>query len=206
MTKVNGKVTCDKCGDQVGRHDEIEESITEKTNENMKDKVNNLLKFTDFEKNWKEDEAKPTKRTEVAKDVIKEKFYNTDELDTDDDFEDDNAENSGLYDDMGDLLNQANTLVCNYKGEDSDEYEISSPDEAIDLLNEIEEDHELYSQAQELIDNIAALNDDIDSIEAKEYFDEEDEDEDEFESVKTFDKFSITEKKDKCCKECGLVL
>lgn len=86
MTKVNGKVTCDKCGDQIGRHDEIDK----KTNENMKDKVNNLLKFDDFEKNWKEEDVKPTKRTEVAKDVIKEDFYNTDELDTDvEDFGDD---------------------------------------------------------------------------------------------------------------------
>lgn len=96
MTKVNGKVTCDKCGDQVGRHDEIEESITEKTNENMKDKVNNLLKFDDFEKNWNEEEAKPTKRTEVAKDVIKEDFYNTDELDTDDDIDDDDIDDDNI--------------------------------------------------------------------------------------------------------------
>ena len=81
MTKVNGKVTCDKCGDQIGRHDEIDK----KTNENMKDKVNNLLKFDDFEKNWKEEDVKPTKRTEVAKDVIKEDFYNTDDLDTETD-------------------------------------------------------------------------------------------------------------------------
>lgn len=82
----------------------------------------------------------------------------------------DDVENAGLYDDMADLLSQANILVCTYKGEDPNEYTISNPDEAIDCLDEIEEGHELYHQAQELIDNIAALDDDIDSIDAKEYF------------------------------------
>ena len=89
------------------------------------------------------------------------------------------AENAGLYDDMTDLLNQANILISKYNGENPEEYEVPNPDEVIDFLNEIEEGHELYSEAQELIDNIAALNDEIDSIESKEYFDDQDSDEDE---------------------------
>lgn len=35
-------------------------------------KINNLLNFSDFEKNWKAEQQKKTKRTEVGKDVIKE--------------------------------------------------------------------------------------------------------------------------------------
>jgi hypothetical protein len=107
----------------------------------------------------------------------------------------DNAEESGLYDDMTELLIQANSLYCNYNGEDPEECEISDPEEAIDLLNEIEEDHELYSQAQDLIDSIAALNDDIDSTDAEEYFndDDDDDDDDDYleESIKTFESFSV---------------
>ena len=40
----------------------------------MKDKINNVLKFDDFEKNWKPEESKKTKRTDVAKDILKEKY------------------------------------------------------------------------------------------------------------------------------------
>lgn len=46
--------------------------IKENKKENMKNKLNNILSISDFEKNWKPEDAKKTKRTEVAKDVLKE--------------------------------------------------------------------------------------------------------------------------------------
>ena len=190
MTKVNGKVTCDKCGDQVGRHDEIEESITEKTNENMKDKVNNLLKFDDFEKNWNEEEAKPTKRTEVAKDVIKEEFYNTDELDDDDLLKqqkkreyDYNLKNPGHEHEREDYLD--------------DEAEDDFVQEDDNIISKFDFDHDFTE------DELDELEDEINYRFSDDDDDDDDDDLDEFESVKTFDKFYITEKKDKCCKDCG---
>ena len=41
----------------------------------MEKKLNNLLDFSDFEKNWKAEEPKKTKRTEVGLDVVKEKHF-----------------------------------------------------------------------------------------------------------------------------------
>lgn len=38
----------------------------------MEKKLNNLLTFSDFDKSWKAEEPKKTKRTEVALDVVKE--------------------------------------------------------------------------------------------------------------------------------------
>jgi len=38
----------------------------------MEKKLNNLLSFEDFEKNWKPDEQKKTKRTEIGMDIVKE--------------------------------------------------------------------------------------------------------------------------------------
>jgi len=67
--------------------------VKENKKEIMKDKVNNVLNFQDFEKNWKPEDAKKTKRTEVAKDILKEdiknikKFY--EDLDEDDIIQDD---------------------------------------------------------------------------------------------------------------------
>ena len=42
----------------------------------MEKKLNNMLSFEDFEKTWKPDEQKKTKRTEVGLDVIKEESSN----------------------------------------------------------------------------------------------------------------------------------
>lgn len=52
--------------------------VKENKIETMKNKVNNVLSISEFEKNWKPEEAKKTKRTEVAKDIIKENKYNGD--------------------------------------------------------------------------------------------------------------------------------
>jgi len=38
----------------------------------MEKKLNNMLAFSDFEKNWKPEESKKTKRTEVGLDIVKE--------------------------------------------------------------------------------------------------------------------------------------
>jgi len=38
----------------------------------MDKKLNNLLSFSDFEKSWKPDEQKKTKRTEIGLDIVKE--------------------------------------------------------------------------------------------------------------------------------------
>lgn len=53
--------------------------------------VNNLISFTEFSKK-DNTKAKATKRTEVAKDVLKEGFYDTDELETEDEAEKDEKE------------------------------------------------------------------------------------------------------------------
>jgi hypothetical protein len=52
----------------------VNKSIKEKKiNEGMKDKLNNVLSFHDFEEDgWKPEMAHKTKRTDVAKDIIKE--------------------------------------------------------------------------------------------------------------------------------------
>lgn len=42
-------------------------------------KLENLLDFEDFKANWKEKEAKKTKRTEVGLDIIEEKKTETEE-------------------------------------------------------------------------------------------------------------------------------
>ena len=38
----------------------------------MEKKLNNMLSFSDFEKSWKPEESKKTKRTDVGLDVVKE--------------------------------------------------------------------------------------------------------------------------------------
>lgn len=83
------------------------------------------------------------------------------------------AENQGRYDQMTDLLVKANVLVSKYRGEDPEEFEISDPDEALDLLSEIEEDSELYDEAQELQSEIGELSDKIDEMDAEDFYDED---------------------------------
>ena len=46
--------------------------VKENKKEIMKEKLENIISFKDFEKNWKPEEAVRTKRTEVAKDILKE--------------------------------------------------------------------------------------------------------------------------------------
>lgn len=38
--------------------------------------LNNLLKFSDFDKNWKSEKANKTKRTDTGLDILKEDLYN----------------------------------------------------------------------------------------------------------------------------------
>ena len=38
----------------------------------MEKKLNNMLSFSDFENNWKPEESRKTKRTEVGLDIVKE--------------------------------------------------------------------------------------------------------------------------------------
>lgn len=81
-----------------------------------------------------------------------------------------NAESAGLYDDMSDLLVKANILYCKFSGEDSEEYVISSPDEAMELLEMIHNSSEFYTEARELYDEIDSLNNEIDSMDVEEMF------------------------------------
>jgi hypothetical protein len=55
--------------------------VKENKKENMKEKLNNVLKFNDFEQNWTPEAAPKTKRTDVAKDVIKETVVENDNSD-----------------------------------------------------------------------------------------------------------------------------
>jgi len=46
--------------------------VKENKNKIMENKLNNILSISDFEKNWKPEEAKKTKRTETGLDIVKE--------------------------------------------------------------------------------------------------------------------------------------
>jgi len=94
-----------------------------------------------------------------------------------------NVENAGLYDQMNELLNRANVLISNYSEEYPDDYFdnqsfATTPDEALELLTEIEKESQYYDEAQKLYNEIDLLNTEIDEMDAEEYFsNEEDEDE-----------------------------
>ena len=60
MSKIDNKLTCDKCGDRIGRHEQIE-----KTNENMK----KIIKFQEFEY----EKTKKLKKNKKSK--LNEEFY-----------------------------------------------------------------------------------------------------------------------------------
>ena len=72
-----------------------------------------------------------------------------------------------LYTGMEDLLQQANSLICQFKGENPKENNYAeSFDVAIDELNKIEDsDSDIQFEASDLADEIAALQADIDDIE-----------------------------------------
>jgi hypothetical protein len=79
-----------------------------------------------------------------------------------------------LYNVMVNYLEQANIIYCNYVNENPDEIDnCTSPEDAMECLGEIEEDHGLYSQAQELLNRIDELQDQIDKIESEEYFNDD---------------------------------
>lgn len=80
------------------------------------------------------------------------------------------AEDAGLYDTMSYLLDKANKLYCKFSGENSDDYVISSPDEAMELIELIGDSSEFYTEARELYNEIKYLNDQIDSIDAEEMY------------------------------------
>jgi hypothetical protein len=95
----------------------------------------------------------------------------------------DDAENAGLYDrrtwlplteDMSEILNRANILISKYRNEDPDDYLenqsfATTPEEALELLSEIEKGSDFYEQAQKLYDEI------IDEMENEDCFIREEE-------------------------------
>lgn len=97
------------------------------------------------------------------------------EMDAEDIPDDEMVDVQDLYDVMSDYLDQANVIYCNFTGENPDEVDnCSSPEDALDCLDEVTEDHGLYAQARELYDKIDNLQDQIDEAEAEEYFDDDD--------------------------------
>ena len=70
-----------------------------------------------------------------------------------------NKKHIELSNKLKELLNKAKTIVCKYKN--SDNCIISDSDDAIELLSEIDNDSELYDDADELISEIIDLVDEI---------------------------------------------
>ena len=83
----------------------------------------------------------------------------------------DDAEESGLYDDMSELLDKANILICNYKGINPEENnEASDPEETNDSLAKI-----ATPEAINLIKEINDKSTEIDEMESESYYNEDDE-------------------------------
>jgi len=82
----------------------------------------------------------------------------------------DYAEDAGLYDQMSDKLNRVSELYKEITGE---EYEFV-PEEAIEALEELLGNAEYQEEAQQLIDDIQDLEEQIDELDAEEYFDMDD--------------------------------
>lgn len=84
----------------------------------------------------------------------------------------DDAEESGLYDDMSTLLDKANILICNYNGIDPEENNL-----AIDIDIACDELAKLATpEAIDLIDEINNKNSEIDEMESESFYGEDDED------------------------------
>jgi len=120
--------------------------VKENKKEIMENKINNVLSFQDFDKNWKPEESKKTKRTEVAKDILKEDvekfeaFYNVEDLD-DEDLEDlegldtddlDNLEDDNVleFEDEDDIDENVKTFEA-FSLKDVDKKEVKQPEYTI---------------------------------------------------------------------------
>ena len=82
-----------------------------------------------------------------------------------------------LYDKMGELLEKADEMC----GGDSD---VNDPSDAIDALTDLIDEKGASKKITSLIDEIAETMDQIDEIEAEEFYDELDDDDMMFESKK----------------------
>jgi hypothetical protein len=145
------------------------------------EKVQNLLNFSDFEKNWRAKEPKKTKRTEVGLDIIEEKFLDEDEITEDEIIDDDE-----IIDQDDEELIDAKKL----EGEEDDWKE-----RILVLVDEIVESgvdpEEVYEFLDELGDEDEGEEVDIEDEDEEEVIDEEEvandeEGEEVQESVKNF--------------------
>ena len=166
--------------------------IKENKKEVMKNKINNLIGFSDFDKNWKTEDAKKTKRTDVAKDIVKEKrFYDVDELQTEEEVlaQEENAQ--------VEELEERNVELFEYFSEDKEEYEEEYEEEYKEEYEEDDDDE--YEEDDDDENNWE--NRDIEPIyfeeydklpEEEDYFEEEDlELMDLEENVQTFESFAL---------------
>jgi len=79
---------------------------------------------------------------------------------------------TSLYDQMTNLLIKANEIICKYNDENPEDYDIPTPEDALDFLSEIENKNELYDESQKLYDEIKTL---LDKTDVEKFFkDEED--------------------------------
>lgn len=89
---------------------------------------------------------------------ITEEIYDPNSIEPDDPILVDNIKQIELSNKLKELLNKAKTIVCEYN---SGNCNISDSDDAIELLSDIEEEHELYNDADKLISEIIELVDEI---------------------------------------------
>lgn len=160
--------------------------VKENKKEIMKKDLKNLISLDDFQKNWKPEEAKKTKRTEVAKDVLKEGFYDTDDLeeiendfDEDDDFESNSKEDVQTdIEDREEFFRRRDEERLRKRKEDEDEIDWENRDinpnyyEEYDKLPEEEDDFEQedleLAELEEKIKTFESFNlKDVDKQEVK---------------------------------------
>ena len=168
----------------------------------MKEKINNVLAFNDFEKNWKAEEAKKTKRTEVAKDIVKEDI-DIDDVTTDvaDDgkiikynepeWEERDIEPSYFeeYPEEDDELNRDDLIDLIYN---NSEIEIEELEEMSDEeLKELYDGLELDDDDDDDDDEDDEDDDDFDKDKDELILDDDDDDDDIEESVQTYESFTL---------------
>jgi hypothetical protein len=108
------------------------------------EKVQNLLSFSDFEKNWNPKSPKKTKRTDVGLDIIEEKFIDDNEIIDDEDVDIDDEDVEDVDIDDGDVD------IDDDDSEDSDWKE-----ELLSLINQIIEDGTDPDDVYEYLDDLA---------------------------------------------------
>lgn len=131
----------------------------------MEKKVQNLLNFSDFEKNWRSKEYKKTKRTEVGLDIFEKKF-----VDDEDDLELDNDELLDSEEEDLDTEDWKEQLLSTIDDIISDGVEA---DDIFDYIDDIKGDHLNDDDDDDEVDldgeDIDLDDDDVD-------FDEDDDD------------------------------